>query len=141
VRLPGDVGSQYVLSYHYCIILELNLWMQAYSIAGGVFLLIDGNYLFFTYPEWQDPFVSPSKHTCAHLPIRQIYGGVGVGIGVLAVLSILALSNVKISNFSFWSCTKLKFSTYRNRMSGPERLRLCGLLSSSLLPSAAFLCS
>jgi len=46
-----------------------------YSIAGGVFLLIRGQYLFFTYPEWQ------------------IYGGIGIAVGVAAVLSILALSN------------------------------------------------
>ena len=47
----------------------------AYSIAGGVFLLINGQYVFFFYPEWQ------------------IYGGIGVGVGALAVINIFALSN------------------------------------------------
>jgi len=46
-----------------------------YSIAGGVFLLIYGEYLFFIYPE------------------AQIYGGLGVGVGAVAVLCMLALSN------------------------------------------------
>jgi len=51
------------------------VFVAAYSIAGGVFLLVDGQFLFFNYPEWQ------------------IYGGIGVGVGVLAALTILALSN------------------------------------------------
>ncbi|KAF8899181.1 hypothetical protein BD779DRAFT_65650 [Infundibulicybe gibba] len=46
-----------------------------YSIAGGIFLLISGQYLFFTYPEWQ------------------IYGGIGLGVAAVAVISIFALSN------------------------------------------------
>lgn len=49
--------------------------LAAYSLAGGLFLLIDGQYLFFFYPEWQ------------------IYGGVGVGVCALAVIGIFALSN------------------------------------------------
>ncbi|KAF7436383.1 hypothetical protein PC9H_003216 [Pleurotus ostreatus] len=49
--------------------------LALYSIAGGVFLLVLGQYLFFTFPEWQ------------------IYGGIGVGIGVLAVINLFALSN------------------------------------------------
>ncbi|KAJ7597335.1 hypothetical protein C8J56DRAFT_315887 [Mycena floridula] len=49
--------------------------VAAYSIAGGVFLLIDGSFLFFVYPE------------------AQIYGGIGVGVGAIAVVSMLALSN------------------------------------------------
>jgi len=46
-----------------------------YSIAGGVFLLMYGQYWFFTYPEWQ------------------IYGGIGLGVGAVALINILALSN------------------------------------------------
>jgi hypothetical protein len=46
-----------------------------YSIAGGIFLLIRGQYLFFNYPEWQ------------------IYGGIGLGIGAVAIISMFALSN------------------------------------------------
>ncbi|TFK26811.1 hypothetical protein FA15DRAFT_754802 [Coprinopsis marcescibilis] len=49
--------------------------VAAYSIGGGIFLLTTGQYFFFFHPEWQ------------------IYGGVGIGIGVAAVLSMLALSN------------------------------------------------
>lgn len=49
--------------------------VAAYSIGGGIFLLLSGQYLFFINPEWQ------------------IYGGIGIGVGVAAVLSMLALSN------------------------------------------------
>lgn len=49
--------------------------VAAYSIAGGVFLLVSGQYFFFFFPEWQ------------------IYGGVGIGVGVAAALTMLALSN------------------------------------------------
>ncbi|TFL06166.1 hypothetical protein BDV98DRAFT_609897 [Pterulicium gracile] len=46
-----------------------------YSIAGGMFLLISGQYLFFFFPEWQ------------------IYGGIGVGVAACAIINIIALSN------------------------------------------------
>jgi len=46
-----------------------------YSFAGGLFLLRDGQYLFFIYPEWY------------------IYGGVGMGVAALAVINIITLSN------------------------------------------------
>ncbi|KAH9858253.1 hypothetical protein C2E23DRAFT_173247 [Lenzites betulinus] len=49
--------------------------MFLYSLAGGIFLLNWGQYLFFVFPEWQ------------------IYGGIGIGVAVAAALSILALSN------------------------------------------------
>ncbi|TFK77531.1 hypothetical protein BDN72DRAFT_830693 [Pluteus cervinus] len=49
--------------------------IAAYSIAGGVFLLTSGQYFFFHYPEWQ------------------IYGGIGLGVASVAVISIFALSN------------------------------------------------
>jgi len=49
--------------------------LATYSIAGGVFLLMRGQFLFFTYPEWQ------------------IYGGIGIGVAAAAVISMLALSN------------------------------------------------
>jgi hypothetical protein len=49
--------------------------VAAYSIGGGVFLLVSGQYFYFFFPEWQ------------------IYGGIGIGVGVAAVLSMLALSN------------------------------------------------
>jgi len=49
--------------------------LALYSFAGGIFLLIRGQYFFFVFPEWQ------------------IYGGIGVGIGSLAVINIVALSN------------------------------------------------
>lgn len=57
-----------------------------YSIGGGIFLLIRGQYLFFNYPEWQ------------------IYGGIGLGIGVVAIISMFALSNrsyiwIRVANF------------------------------------------
>jgi hypothetical protein len=46
-----------------------------YSLAGGLFLLIEGQYFFFFYPEWY------------------IYGGIGLCVAVLALINILALSN------------------------------------------------
>ncbi|KII94008.1 hypothetical protein PLICRDRAFT_36231 [Plicaturopsis crispa FD-325 SS-3] len=57
-----------------------------YSVAGGIFLLKWGQYLFFVFPEWQ------------------IYGGIGLGIGAAALISILALSNrsyiwIRVCNF------------------------------------------
>ena len=51
---------------------------QAYSLAGSLFLLIEGQYLFFFFPEWF------------------IYGGIGMAVAVLAVVNIFALSNVSI---------------------------------------------
>jgi len=51
------------------------LLIAAYSIGGGIFLLIDGKFLFFRYPEWQ------------------IYGGIGLVTGLTAVITIFALSN------------------------------------------------
>ena len=51
---------------------------QLYSLAGSLFLLISGQYFFFFFPEWF------------------IYGGIGMGVAVLAVLNILALSNVSV---------------------------------------------
>lgn len=49
--------------------------IAAYSIAGGVFLLLYGQFLFFVYPEWK------------------IYGGIGVFVASTAVISMIALSN------------------------------------------------
>ena len=45
-------------------------------MAGSLFLLISGQYFFFFFPEWF------------------IYGGIGMAVAVMAVLNILALSNV-----------------------------------------------
>jgi len=47
----------------------------AYSLAGGIFLLKWGQFLFFAFPEWQ------------------IYGGIGMGVASAALINILALSN------------------------------------------------
>jgi len=49
--------------------------IAAYSIAGGLFLLIKGQFIYFFFPEWQ------------------IYGGISLGIAAAAVISMLALSN------------------------------------------------
>jgi len=46
-----------------------------YSLAGSLFLLIDGQFFFFSYKEWY------------------IYGGIGMAVAVLALINILALSN------------------------------------------------
>ncbi|KAI0652322.1 hypothetical protein C8Q79DRAFT_1005531 [Trametes meyenii] len=55
--------------------------MFLYSLAGGIFLLNWGQFIFFVNPEWQ------------------IYGGIGIGVAVAAALSILALSNVSAPQF------------------------------------------
>jgi hypothetical protein len=48
--------------------------IATYSLAGGIFLLLIGQFLFFVYPEWQ------------------IYGGIGLGVMALAVITAVALS-------------------------------------------------
>ncbi|KAJ7897374.1 hypothetical protein B0H14DRAFT_2678014 [Mycena olivaceomarginata] len=45
-----------------------------YSLGGGIFLLKYGQYFFFFYPEWQ------------------IYGGIGMGVMGIAIVTIGALS-------------------------------------------------
>jgi len=49
--------------------------IAAYSLAGGLFLLMAGQYLFFIYPEWF------------------IYGGIGMGVCAVAVINAITLSN------------------------------------------------
>jgi len=51
------------------------VFMALYSIAGGIFLLKYGQFLFFIYPEWY------------------IYGGIAMGVGALACVNAIALSN------------------------------------------------
>jgi hypothetical protein len=46
-----------------------------YSVAGGILLLYDGEFIYFVYPEWE------------------IYGSISLGIGATAALSAVALSN------------------------------------------------
>lgn len=49
--------------------------MVLYSVAGSVFLLRWGQFLFFVYPEWF------------------IYGGIGMGVASAAAINLVALSN------------------------------------------------
>lgn len=82
--------------------------LQLYSIGGGVFLLTLGQYFFFFFPEWHVPSgVLPSRISLTSIS-RQIYGGIGVGIGVVAILNVLALSNVGHS-FELHSCHVAEF--------------------------------
>jgi hypothetical protein len=53
--------------------------IAAYSIAGGIFLLRYGQYLFFVFPEWQ------------------IYGGIAMVVAGAAVVNAFALSNRSIT--------------------------------------------
>lgn len=46
-----------------------------YSMAGGLFLFLRGDFFFFNYPEWQ------------------IYGGISLLIGGTALISAIAISN------------------------------------------------
>jgi len=52
-----------------------NVVIAAYSLAGSLFLLIDGGYLFFFYPEWF------------------IYGGIGMGVCAVAIINMITYSN------------------------------------------------
>jgi hypothetical protein len=49
--------------------------MFAYSLAGSLFLLIKGQYIFFVFPEWF------------------IYGGIGMAVAAIAAINVIALSN------------------------------------------------
>ncbi|KAI0685075.1 hypothetical protein BC835DRAFT_1386137 [Cytidiella melzeri] len=49
--------------------------IMAYSIAGGIFLFKYGSFLFFVYPDYQ------------------IYGGIAMAVGGLALICIFALGN------------------------------------------------
>jgi hypothetical protein len=49
--------------------------IAAYSLAGGLFLLMYGQYLYFVYPEWF------------------IYGGIGIGVCAVACINAITLSN------------------------------------------------
>jgi len=49
--------------------------IAVYSLAGGIFLVKFGEFLFFVYPEWQ------------------IYGGISFGVALIAVINVIALSN------------------------------------------------
>jgi len=49
--------------------------IAAYSLAGSLFLLMDGQYIYFVYPEWF------------------IYGGIGMGVCSVAVINAVTLSN------------------------------------------------
>jgi len=51
------------------------LIIAVYSIAGGVFFLELGGFLFFVYPEWQ------------------IYGFISLTVGLVAVINVISLSN------------------------------------------------
>jgi len=55
-----------------------NVVIAVYSLAGGLFLLRAGQYLYFVYPEWF------------------IYGGIGMGVCAMAFIEMLALSNRSI---------------------------------------------
>jgi len=65
-----------------CLIFPLRaggiVWatiLSVYSFAGGIFLIKYGPFLFFVYPEWQ------------------IYGGISMLAGVVALLTALAFAN------------------------------------------------
>jgi len=49
--------------------------IAAYSLAGSLFLLMRGQYIYFVYPEWF------------------IYGGIGMAVCAVAVINVVTLSN------------------------------------------------
>ncbi|KAE8212708.1 hypothetical protein CF327_g3679 [Tilletia walkeri] len=52
-----------------------NVFVAAYSLAGSIFLFRSGMFFFFNFPEYQ------------------IYGGIGMGVMAICVISIIGLSN------------------------------------------------
>ncbi|KIP11702.1 hypothetical protein PHLGIDRAFT_21438 [Phlebiopsis gigantea 11061_1 CR5-6] len=50
-------------------------FIMLYSVAGSIFLLKWGQFLYFVYPEWD------------------IYGGIGMAVGLLCLITIFALGN------------------------------------------------
>ncbi|PWN27059.1 hypothetical protein BDZ90DRAFT_232621 [Jaminaea rosea] len=52
-----------------------NVFIALYSLAGSIFLFRYGQYIFFNFPEWQ------------------IYGGIGMAVMSVAVITIIGLSN------------------------------------------------
>ena len=78
--------------------------LQLYSIAGALFLFIKGQFFFFNYPEWyaeysETPFALIYVYRFIFGSIRQIYGGIAMGVAACAILNILALSNVSSARF------------------------------------------
>ena len=75
-----------------CIILQL------YSVIGGIILLKYGPFLFFIYPEWcAVVFGVITSLALAQLRasyVRQIYGGIAMGVAAVAVINALSLANV-----------------------------------------------
>lgn len=55
--------------------MALALLIAAYSVGGGIFLWLDGPFIFFVDPEWE------------------IYGGIGLAVGLTAIINLIALSN------------------------------------------------
>ncbi|CAD6915313.1 unnamed protein product [Tilletia controversa] len=51
------------------------VFVALYSLAGSIFLFKDGQFFFFNFPEYQ------------------IYGGIGMGVMAVCVISIIGLSN------------------------------------------------
>ena len=69
--------------------------LQLYSIIGGILLFRYGPFLFFVYPEWC-ALVFSAMLALAQLRClcRQIYGGIAMGAGAVAVLNVIAFANV-----------------------------------------------
>lgn len=52
-----------------------NVFLAIYQLAGSIFLFRYGQFLYFNFPEWQ------------------IYGGIGMAVMAMAIISIIGLSN------------------------------------------------
>lgn len=73
----------------------------------------------------------------AHDDFRQIYGGVGMGVGALALISVLALGNV-MCRFSSDTALILRLDIDSGHTFGREHASFCGPGSSSSVLSAPF---
>ena len=66
--------------------------IQAYNVAGGIFLFVWGPYIFFTFPEWYATISYGAIQISRNF--RSIYGGIAMGIAAIALINVLALANV-----------------------------------------------
>jgi hypothetical protein len=70
VRLPASLLR---------ISIDESWGTKLYSVVGSIILFKYGMFWFFVYPEWD------------------IYGGIGMAVGAVALINIFALSNVSSS--------------------------------------------
>jgi hypothetical protein len=113
---------------------------QLYSVIGGIFLLKWGQFLYFVYPEWyvNPPSLKLGTYELLWTDCRQIYGGIGLGVGFLCLITLFAFGNV--SRCAQPHCiVSTDYRNYRGRTSGRGSASSCGRSSLSYVLSARLL--